>query len=180
MTDTGEIWRSVAGFEGFYEVSDLGRVRSLERIDSIGRRIRGRILRGCSASNQNRPYFHLWKDGKLHAFYLSRLVLSAFVGACPEGMEACHNNGNVLDSQLDNLRWDTPISNAADRIRHGKQVRIKGERHGKAKLKEQDVRDIFEMRRDGALLEQIANNKCVDASYVAQILKRRYWAHLEL
>ena len=49
--------------------------------------------------------------------YVHRLVLLAFVGPCPEGKEACHNDGNQRNNRLDNLRWDTPKANAADRIR---------------------------------------------------------------
>lgn len=48
-----------------------------------------------------------------------RLVLEAFVGPCPEGMQACHNDGDRMNTRVGNLRWDTPKANSADRWRHG-------------------------------------------------------------
>ena len=61
-------------------------------------------------------------DGKGHAqsFSVASLVLVAFVGPRPLGMQACHTNGVNDDDRLENLRWDTPTENHADRIRHGR------------------------------------------------------------
>lgn len=58
-------------------------------------------------------------NGKSRALYVHRLVLEAFVGPCPEGMEGCHNNGNPADNRLENLRWDTRSENVYDAVRHG-------------------------------------------------------------
>lgn len=48
------------------------------------------------------------------------LVLEAFVGPCPPGLEGCHTNGDGLDNKLTNLRWDTHAANMQDRLRHGR------------------------------------------------------------
>ncbi len=55
--------------------------------------------------------------GKKRSYYVHRLVLLAFVGPCPFGMEGCHGPGGQRDNSLANVRWDTPKANAADRIR---------------------------------------------------------------
>lgn len=56
--------------------------------------------------------------GKL--IYVHKLVLEAFVGPCPTGLQCCHEDGNPANNALTNLRWDTPVSNQADRDRHGR------------------------------------------------------------
>jgi hypothetical protein len=69
-----------------------------------------------------------------------RLVLEAFRGPCPPGMEACHGNGDRGDPRLSNLRWDTHRANMADQCAHG--TRMLGERHPLARLTDQEVAEI--------------------------------------
>lgn len=69
------------------------------------------------------PHVRLHADGKGKTFRVYKLILLAFRGPCPPGMEACHNDGNPQNSRLGNLRWDTKISNAADRRRSGEGLR---------------------------------------------------------
>jgi hypothetical protein len=57
--------------------------------------------------------------GRVLCRYVHRMVLETFVGPCPEGMLACHNDGNTANNPLNNLRWDTPAGNMADKDRHG-------------------------------------------------------------
>lgn len=68
--------------------------------------------------------------------YVCHLVLEAFVGPCPEGLECCHNNGNCHDNRLDNLRWDTRQANIVDRDHHGTTAR--GEISGLARYSNTD------------------------------------------
>ena len=117
----GELWAPTLGFHGLYDVSTLGRVRSLPRlvtrIDGTCYMLKGRILR--PASRQKGGYLHLVlrKDGKYHTRTVHRLVMEAFVGVRPARMQCCHANGNPSDNRLSNLRWDTADANAFDRDR---------------------------------------------------------------
>jgi hypothetical protein len=122
MTD--ERWLPIPGHDG-YEASDLGRVRSVDRVivdkwGCPGKR-RGRVLaldlKRNKRRNDLRQAIRLGKGG--NARYVHHLVLEAFVGPRPDGMEACHENGNSLDNRLSNLRWDTHAANMADQRRHG-------------------------------------------------------------
>lgn len=119
MDATHEEWRPVVGYEGSYEVSSLGRVRSVDRIvtfkDGRKRLARGRVLRSWSnnlghqvvgLANRQRAFIHC-------------LVLEAFVGPRPDGLVACHNNGQSTDNRVENLRWDTYSENNLDLVRHG-------------------------------------------------------------
>lgn len=113
-----ENWKPVPGYEGVYEVSDLGRVRSLDRLDAAGRPRRGQP-RSSTADGGGYLQVSLWRDGSERRVSVHRLVLVAFVGPAPKGMEACHNDGDSTNNTLANLRWDTRSANSLDRVRHG-------------------------------------------------------------
>ncbi|MGC5027075.1 NUMOD4 motif-containing HNH endonuclease [Tsukamurella sp. DT100] len=123
----GEVWLPVVGYEGYYEVSTEGRVRSVDRVivtrDGTSRRQRGVELQG-KAARSGYIYVTLSSGDAVYAA-VHRLVLEAFVGPCPEGMEACHFNDSASDNRLENLRWDTHDRNVADRVRN-KQECIRG------------------------------------------------------
>jgi hypothetical protein len=79
-------------------------------------------------------------NGKYKVYLVHRLVLESFVGPCPEGMEACHNDGDVLNNRLSNLRWDTRQSNQFDRYKHGTDQC--GEKNASSKLTRDQVLEI--------------------------------------
>ncbi len=82
----------------------------------------------------------LLHDGKTAKFLVHRLMLLAFVGPCPEGMECCHADGNPSNNRLENLRWGTREDNKKDSKRHG-TLPI-GEKVGISRLTEHNVRKI--------------------------------------
>lgn len=108
----GERWLPVAGYGGIYEVSDMGRLRGVRRRGSAGGVI----------SPAMHPSGHLYvglHNGVRTSAQLHRVVLEAFIGPCPDGMEALHINGNPADNRVGNLRWGTRSENQIDRVRHG-------------------------------------------------------------
>ena len=120
---SGEKWLPIAGYEGLYEISDLGRVRSLPRTVPYGgsragvsRRHPGGIL---TTFGKLYPVVKLAKDGRKVCFNVHQLVLEAFVGPRPGGMVCCHGPGGDRDNRLSNLRWDTVTENNRDVVRHG-------------------------------------------------------------
>lgn len=118
-----EIWREIPGFEGYYEVSDHGRVRTLERRVACAygatRRLRSRLLT-CSANRSDgRMTVALSKHGAGRPMLVAALILAAFRGPRPPGLWALHNNGDHTDDRLENLRWGTPSENNLDQQRHG-------------------------------------------------------------
>lgn len=122
--DTREQWKPVPGFEGLYEVSDHGNVRSLDRMTTgpsgTIRRRRGRLLRVNYSSNY--PMIALSKNGKPSAHSIHRLVAAAFLGIPPNADElhVCHWDGDRTNNHVSNLRWDTPTGNFEDMKRHGR------------------------------------------------------------
>ena len=111
-------WRTIPGFVG-YEVSNTGLVRSILK----GKGRKNRILPGTIYYQANgrplRVAVTLRREGKNVVARIHRLVLLAFVGPVPPGMECCHFDGDATNNYLSNLRWDTRLNNQRDSIRHG-------------------------------------------------------------
>jgi len=186
MSDSNlsEVWKPVVGYERFYEVSSLGRIRRLERtsVDARGMRA-GRVatwpIKILKPSPGRSGYLRIpLKDesGKRgYHPYVHRLVLAAFVGPCPPGMVGCHNDGNNTNNAQANLRWDTPLANAQDTKRHGTHQVPRGERSNFAILTEASVRDIRARRAAGEKLKPLAKEYGVCISTVSHIVTRRNW-----
>ncbi|RQT43146.1 hypothetical protein DF046_36835 [Burkholderia cepacia] len=111
-----EQWRDIPGFEGRYQVSDMGRVRSLDRRVRVvphgietTRLVRGRILKpGPSKSGHLSVVLGRGNTRSVHA-----LVMLAFEGPCPEGMEVLHLNHTPSDNRRTNLKYGTRGENVA-------------------------------------------------------------------
>ena len=132
-------WRDIPGYEGIYKVSAEGHIWSVRRLrankyswylgdgDKPLHRVGGHLLKP-SADKDGYLQVGLTKDGKSKVRRVHRLVLEAFVGPCPEGMEACHANDIPDDNRIENLRWDYPKMNAADRRRNRRKATLRGPR----------------------------------------------------
>jgi len=164
-----EEWRVVPGFEGLYEVSDLGRVRSLERSDRLGRRCRGLMLRPGIASN---GYPTVSLCGKTHCVHT--LVLPAFEGFA--NSRICrHLDGDRKNNVRSNLAWGTAAENRKDADRHGTSVQ--GERYRSAKLTDTTAQAI---RRAKGVLSQaeLARIYGVSPSAIQAVHDGRTWKHV--
>lgn len=118
-----EIWKPVTNWEGYYEVSNHGRVRSLD-VDRLDRNGRAWRKKGCIHGEHSKPngyiYVNLKSAPRKQRRYVHQLVLESFVGPRPAGHEACHENGIRSDNRLENLRWDTVSENRLDIKRMGR------------------------------------------------------------
>lgn len=108
---TQEEWRPVLGFEGKYEVSNAGSVRSVAT---------GRPLRPWRTPPVGYQTVALRRNGLKYSRRVHVLVLEAFICPRPDGAVACHNDGDHDNNYVDNLRWDTQQSNIRDIVRHGR------------------------------------------------------------
>lgn len=120
-----ETWLSVVGWEGLYEVSNKGKVKSLARIDRLGRQVYERILKKKLAGSSGPRYaVQLHRDGITKQVYVHILMLEAFIGPRPTGLIACHKDDSP-QNDLSNLRWDTYSGNAFDQVRNGNHARAR-------------------------------------------------------
>lgn len=127
-------WRSVVNFEGYYEVSDQGQVRSLDRVIKSKRwpNGRGQPWKGCilvtAVDRDGYQYVTLCRDGKRTTHRIHHLVLEAFVGPRPPDKEARHLDGDETHNWRTNLAWGTKLENEQDRVRHGTHPMLQANR----------------------------------------------------
>ena len=180
-----EEWRPVVGYEGLYEVSNLGRVKSIDRLCKSSKRssqwMKGRILKPrVNAHRQNRCTVVLNKEGSVFYAYISRLVLTAFVGPPRDGYDAAHWDGNPENNRLDNLRWATVSQNMQDKNRHG--TAPIGSRNAMAKLTEEQVALIKNSYQRNSYHDSnalaLASQFNVHRGTILQIVKRANWTHV--
>ena len=180
-SNVAEQWRPVPGYVGFYEVSDLGRVRSLDRTvlhPSGGPKAhRGRIIQQ-SKKGEACPGVCLSKFGKVTRYSVGTLVLLSFVGPRTEGMQVCHfPDADTKNNRLDNLRWGTAAENAEDREKHGRTAR--GERNGASVLTTEKVKQIKRLLAKGGIGKQrIATEFKVAKYLITRIQRGELWKHV--
>lgn len=165
-----EIWKPVVGFETTYEVSNLGRVRTL------GARSNGQPSGLVMKPGLNLQGYHqiMLMDRKRHTVHL--LVLQAFAGPRPGGMEINHKNGVKTDNRLENLEYCTKSENNTHKV----QVlgKGRGETHGMSKLTDDDVREIRRLAAKGIPQRVIAARFNMTHPNIGFIVRRATWAHV--
>jgi len=141
----------------------------------IGNKLR--ILK-CS-DNKDYPKVILCKNGKKYTRFIHRLVLETFIGPCPEGMEACHKNDQSYDNRIDNLEWNTKLSNVKNRQRRGNYKGLPGEKCNFAKLNKYQVRVIKRLLELNTLYQkEIGKIFGVCGSTISTINVGQNWRHL--
>ena len=178
-----EIWKAIPGFEGYYDVSTYGRVRSYWRQSSCGK---GKGVKHVLESNPQRvlrnrfqngyPNVCLVKNGNAKQCRVNRLVLITFIGPCPQGMEGCHNDGIPFNCFLTNLRWDTRSSNNLDRIKHGGGA--VGENNPNAILAPDQIIQIRKLNSQGITCKELEKLFPVSYFYLYKIVNRMVWKHI--
>ncbi len=184
-----EVWKDIVGYEDRYQVSNLGRVKSLRRKvrNLLGERdvggvvLKPTVLRRKRTNRITTVIVRLYnpQGGKGHLdCIVARLVLSAFVGPCPDGKECCHEDGDPTNNTVTNLRWDTHASNMQDRENHGNTYR--GSRAGRAKLTEKDIPVIRKALASGRWsMNRIGQEHEVDVATIRDIRDGKTWRHVE-
>ncbi len=176
---TNEVWKPVVGAEGRYEVSDHGRVRSLDhsvaRANGRTHRVRGRELKPATSSKWGHQTVTIQPRGSVPSG-VHVLVMAAFVGERPAGMEVAHLDGNPANNHVTNLAYVTHPENCSHRVIHGTASR--GDDCPTAKLTSDDVGDMRWLRGQGVPTQQLGELFGVSARQVRRICSGERWAHL--
>lgn len=179
ITSEVEIWKPITGFEGRYDVSNLGRVRSLTR--QVRCRVgyhwlHGRVLKPYINAKRGKGYASL-RLGDTKNYDVHTLVAVAFIGPRPEGHECNHKDGNPHNNRADNLEWVTHQANM-DHAAKTLGWSNAGSRHGRAKLTEQNVIDMRRLKSEVVPIKVLAVQFGIHEQSVRDICNRKYWTHV--
>jgi hypothetical protein len=181
MENQVEIWKDVVGYKGIYQVSNLGRVKSLE------------VKRFTKANNSFSTYKEkilnqsYTKDGYLKitftvnkvkkTFLVHRLVATAFIENPNNKPEVNHINGIKDDNSYKNLEWNTPVENVKHAYKNGLKTPKQGVENGCSKLSEKEV---LEIRKIGKTMfkKDIAILYNVGASTISRVQNKTHWKHI--
>lgn len=177
-TEAVENYRDIAGYEGFYQVSDLGNVRSVARKVPGNALFPVKVMRGRKLSFKTTASYWrvmLCREGKTKRFLVHRLVAIAFI-LNPEGLaQVNHKNGQKHDNRAQNLEWVSAQQNIAHSVQTG--LSLRGEQIGTAKLTAElvlEIRHLAPAHTLAALSEKFG----ISQGQISRIVLRRSWTHL--
>jgi hypothetical protein len=177
-----EEWNDIIGFDGFYQASNLGQIRSCNRtvtyVDGRKRFCGGQVLK---------PYLNprgylavcLHKDQKNKVCTVHELVMLAFIGVRPKAFDINHIDGVKTNNYLSNLEYCSKSDNVRHSFAMGLQVNPRGEKHNRAKLSEYQILEIRRLYAAGEVNQvQIASIYDVTKNNINSIVNRKTWRHL--
>lgn len=189
-----EIWKDIPGYEGLYQASSWGRVRSMPR-PSHNRNgptwLKGKLLSPGKAKRTDHLHVNLRKNNAHKGFGVHRLVLMTFIGPCPEGMESCHfPDRDPSNNRLDNLRWGTRLDNGRDKSIHG-TVDTKGDKNPAATMTDDKVielrkwfrrimKNVKGRRAPAGTIQRKAEEFGVCTMTIISAIRGDTWPHLPL
>jgi hypothetical protein len=183
MKNQVEIWKDIVGWEGYYQVSNKSRIRSLNRkiVNSIGRThyLKGIVLKNITPK-EFYPYVCLRKNGLNIPQTVHRLVALAFIPNPENKPEVNHKDGNKHNYNIDNLEWSTKSENAIHARQNGLQVTIKGDKCVYAKLTNSKVLAIKRLYAINPKFHRtnLAKKLNVNVNTIVSIIKNRNWSHI--
>ena len=176
-----EVWKDIPDFEGSYQVSDIGRVRSVDRVvtfkDGSMRKYKGKVLK--PQLNKGYGRLRLCNDNGVTNKTVHRLVLETFKPHVNmNDLEVNHIDGNKLNNNLTNLEWVTARDNMLHAYNTG-LINNKGERNPNAKLSDADVLEILQRLDTGELYKDISLDYGMSAKYIYHISIGLTWREVK-
>lgn len=168
-----EIWKNIAGYTNYYQISDLGNVKSLSRKDSIRHNLKEKVLKfGLGRSG----YYsvNLCKNSNVKQFQVHRLVAQTFILNPDNKPEVNHKNGVKINNRVENLEWVTSKENSkhADIILN---INRRGENYGNVVLKEVNV---IQIRNSNLKQKELAKIFKVSRQHISAIKLKKVWKHI--
>ena len=176
-----EIWKDVPGYEGYYQASDKGRIKSVARIVTVprnkwgqqGQRKVNEAVMALQTDLRKRVFVALRRNGVAKRFTVASLVAATFIGPRPKGLLVLHGDGDSTNNCVSNLRYGDHCDNSEDARQHGTMTQ--GEKQWLAKLTADEVKFIRLTKLSGVYL---AEQYGVTPACISAIKQRKNWKHV--
>lgn len=175
-----EIWKDIKGYEGIYQISNLGMVKSLYReIKTVNSQYfyKEKFLK-TTPNNMGYHVVRLTLNNKTKSYSIHRLLAIHFIENIDNKPQVNHINGIKVDNRLENLEWCTISENRQHAYDTGLQKPKQGNRNGRSKLTENQVLEIIKRLEIGDSCVLIASFYNVTAENISQIKQRKIWRHI--
>lgn len=166
-----EIWKDVVGYEGLYQVSNLGKVKSLGHGNSNNSKCR---VMAMNLNYKKYLQLNLYKNGKLKSVRVHRLVATAFIENIFNLQYINHINGIKTDNRVENLEWCTSSYNRRHADLLGLRKNVKGENANNVKLTQKQV-DQIRLEYLNCSCNYLANKYKVTKVQIRNIVNYRNW-----
>ena len=180
-----EIWKDIEGYEGIYQVSSNGNVKSLSRMILFTSKLNKKYERPYGEKTLSPKVdkdgyllvnLYLNKSPKTHKVH--RLVATHFIDNLESKPQVNHIDGMKTNNEVQNLEWVTPKENLAHASLEG-LLRV-GSSHGNSKLTEKQIIEIFNLSKSGLSQSKIGEMFNVNQNAIWKILNRKTWSHVKI
>jgi len=167
-----EIWKDINGYEGLYQISNLGRVKSLNKLKGKNTKTK-EIIMNPSINKKGYKCIVLCKNSKQKHFRVHRLVAQSFIPNSENKKIVNHIDCNKINNHESNLEWVTHKENEIHAKANG--LKPHGESHGRAKLTKQDIYKIKQLIKNNFKLKSIAFLFEISITHVSRIKNNKSW-----
>ena len=174
-----EIWKDIDGYEGFYQVSNYGRVRSFKTRGISGKKKKTPAIKKDNPDKDGYPQFGLSHNGKYYSHKAHRLVAKAFIPNPENKSQVNHIDGDKTNNRSSNLEWATRSENMSHSYDNGFHVGQKGELRYNSKLTKESVLEIRNAYNLGCFTHQeIADAYSISRQLATGVINNKRWAHI--
>lgn len=169
-----EVWKDVVGHEGLYEVSNLGRIRSLPRI-TTSRPMKGKLLSTATKDTKRYEKVCLSYNGNYKYYKVHQVVARAFIDNPENKPQINHIDGNRHNNKVDNLEWVTSTENNSRAKKHGMLL---GENHQNTNYTEEQIKEVKLMLKQGLKNIDIERVTGINHKRISEIKCGKVWSHI--
>jgi len=180
-----EKWKDIKGYAGLYQISNLGRVKSVcRKVDTIIHNASTKMIvseRILAHTKYRYSFVRLSKNGISNGFLVHRLVALAFIPNPNRYKQINHKNGIKTDNRIENLEWCTASQNGLHAYKTGLSKSVNGSKVNGAKLSEEDAWEILQLHKMyGINQTKTAKEYGLCQATIGELIRRETWKHLQI
>lgn len=173
-----EVWRDVVGYEGLYEVSNMGRVNSFPKLNNKNPVYHSKRELKLVKNGDGYYRVSLSRDGCDKRVFVHKLVAQAFIKNPENKPQVNHKDSNIKNNTVGNLEWCTHSENMKHGYKYGNKKRMLGQNNFSSKLRTEEVTKIRTLYSEGVVQTELSKMFGVTQANISLIVRRDHWKHI--